>query len=209
MLTTMAAAALALSTVVAPATTADSPPGDRITVSVVTVNGSGCPSGTTAVAPAADNTAFTVTYSDFLAQIGVGAGPTEFRKNCQLSLLVNYPQGFTYGIAQADYRGFAYLATGAKGTEKANYYFSGHSSAGAISHGFSGPFNDDWQTTDRTDVASIVFAPCGEQRILNLNTELRVSAGTSDISKTTSFMAMDSTDGSVKTTFHFAWKKCP
>jgi hypothetical protein len=208
MLTTMAAAALALSAVVAPAATADSPPGDRITVTVVTVNGSGCPAGTTAVAPAADNTAFTVTYSDFLARIGVGAAPTDFRKNCQLSLLVSYPQGFTYGVAQADYRGFAHLAAGAKGTEKASYYFSGHSSA-AVSHPFSGPLSDYWQATDKTDVASIVYAPCGEQRILNLNTELRVSAGTSDISKTTSFMAMDSTDGNVKTVFHLAWKKCP
>jgi hypothetical protein len=205
----MAAAAMALSAVVAPATAADSPPGDRITVSVVTVNGSGCPAGTTAVAPAADNTAFTVTYSDFLAQIGVGASPTDFRKNCQLSLKVSYPQGFTYGIAQADYRGFASLMAGAKGAEKANYYFSGHAATAAVTHTFNGPLSDYWQATDRTDVASIVFAPCGEQRILNVNTDLRVSAGTSDISKTTSFMAMDSTDGSVNTIFHLAWKKCP
>jgi uncharacterized protein DUF4360 len=209
MLTTMAAAAMAFSAVVAPATTADSPPGDRITVTVVTVNGSGCPAGTTAVAPAADNTAFTVTYSDFLAQIGVGAGPTDFRKNCQLSLKVSYPQGFTFGVAQADYRGFASLMAGAKGTEKANYYFSGYAVGAAATHTFNGPLSDYWQATDRTDVASIVFAPCGEQRILNVNTDLRVSAGTSDISKTTSFMAMDSTDGSVKTIFHLAWKKCP
>ncbi|MEO6090910.1 MAG: DUF4360 domain-containing protein [Umezawaea sp.] len=205
----MAAAAMAFSAVVAPATTADSPPGDRITVTVVTVNGSGCPAGTTAVAPAADNTAFTVTYSDFLAQIGVGASPTDFRKNCQLSLKVSYPQGFTYGVAQADYRGFASLMAGAKGTEKANYYFSGHAAGAAVTHTFNGPLSDYWQATDRTDVASIVYAPCGEQRILNVNTDLRVSAGTSDISKTTSFMAMDSTDGSVKTIFHLAWKKCP
>ncbi|MCS7481049.1 DUF4360 domain-containing protein [Umezawaea endophytica] len=208
MLTAMAAAVMALSTVVAPAEAADSPPDDRITVTVVTVNGSGCPAGTAAVAAAADNTAFTVTYSDFLAQIGVGASPTDFRKNCQLSLRVNYPQGFTYGIAQADYRGFAHLVAGAKGTEKANYYFSGSPSTGAT-HPFSGPLSDYWQATDKTEVAQIVYAPCGEQRIFNVNTELRVSAGTSDISKTTSFMAMDSTDGSVKTTFHFSWKRCP
>ncbi|PRY37375.1 DUF4360 domain-containing protein [Umezawaea tangerina] len=209
MLTTMAAAVMALSTVIAPATTVDSPPGERITVTVVTVNGSGCPAGTAAVAPSADNTAFTVTYSDFLAQIGVGAEPTEFRKNCQLSLRVTYPQGFTYGIAQADYRGFGSLAHGAKGLEKANYYFAGNSPTAQVSHTFNGPLNDYWQATDKTEVASIVYAPCGEQKILNLNTELRVSAGTSDISKTTSFMAMDSTDGSVRTTVHFAWKQCP
>jgi len=82
------------------------PPPDRIVIDVVTVNGSGCPAGTAAVAVAEDNTAFTVTYSDYLAQVGVGAKPTDFRKNCQLSLRVHVPQGFTYAIAQADYRGF-------------------------------------------------------------------------------------------------------
>jgi hypothetical protein len=60
-----------------------------------------------------------------------------------------------------------------------------------------------------TAVTSVVYAPCGEQRLFNINTELRVSAGTSDPTKTTSFISMDSTDGSVETTYHFAWKTCP
>ncbi|GAA1809083.1 hypothetical protein GCM10009835_30240 [Planosporangium flavigriseum] len=58
------------------------------------------------------------------------------------------------------------------------------------------------------DVPSLVFAPCGEQRFLNINAELRVAAGGSDSTKTTSFLSMDSTDGSISTIYHFAWKKC-
>ncbi|MCA6096351.1 DUF4360 domain-containing protein, partial [Streptomyces sp. SCA3-4] len=90
------------------------PPG-RVVIDVVAVNGSGCPAGTAAVAVASDNTAFTVSYSDYLAQVGVGAKPTDFRKNCQLGLNVHVPQGFTYAIARADYRGFAHLERGATG----------------------------------------------------------------------------------------------
>src|SRR5512142_1289035 len=96
------------------------PPPDKIVIDVVTVNGSGCPAGTAAVAVSPDNTAFTVTYSQYLAQVGVGATATDFRKNCQLSLAVHVPQGFTFAIAEADYRGFASLAAGASGTERAN-----------------------------------------------------------------------------------------
>ncbi|WP_329097902.1 DUF4360 domain-containing protein [Actinomadura citrea] len=66
----------------------------------------------------------------------------------------------------------------------------------------------NWQFSDRTDVSELVFKPCGEDRNFNINTELRVYKGTSDAAKT-SFMAFDSTDGSVRTTYHFAWKKCP
>jgi hypothetical protein len=206
MLTAMTAAALAMAAIV-PTGTDSAPPG-RVTIDVVTVNGSGCPAGTTAVATADDNTAFTVTYSTFLAQTGVGAKPTDFRKNCQLVLRVNYPQGFTFGIAQADYRGFGHLAAGARGVERANYYFSGHSHTAHRTHTFRGPMSDNWQATDRTEVGAIVYAPCGEQRLFNINTELRVLAGSSDTKKTTSFMSMDSTDASFSTKYQFSWKKC-
>lgn len=204
----LAALALPLAAVPASAETADPPPPDRIVIDVNTVNGSGCRAGTTAVAAASDNTAFTVTYSDYLAQAGGGSNPTEFRKNCQINLNVHVPQGFTYAIAGADYRGFAHLEDGASGMEKANYYHQGMAQTTPVSHTIRGGYSDNWQFSDRTDVSELVFKPCGEDRNFNINTELRVYKGTSDAAKT-SFMAFDSTDGSVRTTYHFAWKKCP
>ncbi|MFF4222296.1 DUF4360 domain-containing protein [Streptomyces sp. L500] len=185
------------------------PPPDKIVIEVATVNGSGCPAGTAAVAVSPDNTAFTVTYSDYLAQVGVGSKPTDFRKNCQLNLNVHVPQGFTYAIAAADYRGYAKLESGASGTEKASYYFQGSPVTTPSSHTFKGSYEDNWQSTDSVPIAALVWAPCGELRNFNINTELRVNAGTSDPTKTTSFMTMDSTDGSLKTIYHLAWKECP
>lgn len=209
MLNAIAATGVALSMLTTPFSWTNPPPPDKIVIDVATVNGSGCPAGTAAVAVAPDNTAFTVTYSSYTAQVGVGSVPTDFRKNCQLNLRVHVPQGFTYAIAEADYRGFAHLETGATAMERANYYFQGNAPTSYVNHNFSGAFEDDWQETDLTDVAQLVFAPCGEERNFNINTELRVSAGTSDPKKTTSFITMDSTDGSITTTYHFAWKQCP
>jgi hypothetical protein len=185
------------------------PPADHIVIDVVTVNGSGCPLGTAAVAVAPDNTAFTVTYSDYLAQVGVGAKPTDSRKNCQLNLKVHVPSGFTYAVASTDYRGYGMLARGASATQRANYYFQGMPQTVYKSHPFTGPLDDNWQTSDVNDIASLSWHPCGEQRNLNINTELRVSAGTSNPRTTTSFMSMDSTDGAIQTTYHFAWASCP
>jgi hypothetical protein len=184
------------------------PPSDRIVIDVVTVNGSGCPAGTAAVAVSPDNTAFTVTFSNFLAQVGIGSKPTDFRKNCQLNILVHVPQGFTYAIAEADYRGFASLAQGATGMQLANYYFQGTPMTTLKSHQVRGPFLDDWLATDLVDIAALVFAPCGALRNLNINTELRAVVGTSNPRTTTSFIMMDSADGSITTTYHFAWKRC-
>ncbi|MFD5658830.1 DUF4360 domain-containing protein [Streptomyces hirsutus] len=184
------------------------PPPDRIVIKVATVNGSGCPQGTTAVAVSEDNTAFTVTYSDYLAQAGGASDPTASRKNCQLSLIVHVPQGFTYAIASADYRGFAALQPGATGTQRASYYFQGSPNTEYRTHPFAGPYDDNWQATDTTDWAQLVYAPCGVQRNFNINTELRVGVGTSSPGKV-SFMTMDSTDGDISTTYHMAWKECP
>jgi len=185
------------------------PPDDKIVIDLMTVIGSGCPSGTAAVAVSPDNTAFTVTYSDYLAQVGVGAKPTDWRKNCQLNLVVHVPQGFTYAISSVDYRGFASLQAGASVVERAAYYFQGSQDNQVITHTFKGPLEDNWQVTDVTDIGAMVFAPCGELRNFNINTELRVSAGTSDVKKTTSFFTIDSVDGELDTTYHFAWKECP
>lgn len=185
------------------------PPSAQILIEVVTVNGSGCPLGTAAVAVSPDNTAFTVTYSDYLAQVGVGARPTDFRKNCQLNLKVHVPTGFTYAILQADYRGYGFLETGATAQQRANYYFQGMSQTTMATHTYSGPLDDNWQNTDMADVAAVVWHPCGEQRNLNINTELRVNAGSSNPAITTSFMSMDSTDGAINTKYHFGWQRCP
>lgn len=120
---------------------------------------------------------------------------------------VNAPQGFTYAIAEADYRGYAYLASGASSEEKANYYFQGQPQTATASHDFAGPMDDNWQATDTTGIASLVWAPCGATRDLNINTQLHVSASPSDPTAT-SFMTMDSTDGSLTTIYHLDWEQC-
>ncbi|MFC4335935.1 DUF4360 domain-containing protein [Salininema proteolyticum] len=209
----MAAAVLigAAATTVATAAPAqayeDEPPDEQITIEVATVNGSGCAPGTAAVAVSGDNTAFTVTYSDYLAEAGGNSDPIDFRKNCQINLIVHVPQGFTYGIASADYRGFAHLEEGATAMQKASYYFQGQPDTVTEEHPLEAPFTDNWQFTDETDVGQIVYKPCGEDRNFNINTELRVGAGDDPTRK--SFIAMDSTDGDIDTVYHFSWKKCP
>jgi hypothetical protein len=181
-------------------------PPDRIVIDVVTVNGSGCPAGTAYVSVSPDNTHFRVIYRDFIARAGAGADPIDFRKNCQLNLQIHIPQGFTYAIGRADYRGFALLRRGATGLHRTAYYFQGSSDTVYKDHSFDGPFRDQWRSTDVTEIAELVFAPCGRDVNLNINTELRVHAGAVD--GRSSFMAMNVTDGSIHTLYHFHWRQC-
>jgi hypothetical protein len=184
----------------------DDIPTEKVVVELIAVNGSGCTAGTAAIAVAEDNTAFTATYSNYLAMVGVGSRPTDTRKNCQLNLLVHAPAGFTYTVTQADHRGYGHLEEGATAAQRWNLYYAGMSQTQYHSHPFKGPLDNDWQTTDTMDDPSFPWQPCGAIRYLSLSTELRVTGGTSDLKKTTSFMAMDHAGSSG--TYHLAWKRC-
>lgn len=183
----------------------DNPPSDHIVIDLVAMAGSGCLPGTADVAVSPDNLAFTAIYSTYLAQAGPGIASTEGRKNCQLNVLVHVPQGFTFAITKADYRGFGSLLRGATASSRANYYFQGMSQTTQTVHNITAPLGDDWFASDEVPVASVVWRPCGELRNLNINTELRVAKGTSTGA---SFLTMDSIDGSISTTYHMAWARC-
>lgn len=216
MLKTLATAgALFTAALIAPASPAQadfyiSPPPGEMVIDIAAANGSGCPIKDTTIVPSQDNKAITVIYGNgtYTASVGPEAGALDFRKNCQLMVNVHVPQGYTFAVASADYRGYGKLAPGASGYQQANYYFQGEMQTTRQRHDFNGPMDNDWQVSDSVGIGSLSFLPCGERRFLAINTELRVSAGRSDVRKDTSFLGMDSTDASIKTIYHLAWKKC-
>ncbi len=178
---------------IAPASARAAVPGQptppHFTVQLLTVNGSGCPPGSTVVsAPSA--TTFKVTYSQYLVDAGGGTSPADFRKNCQLNVLVGVPSGWTYGIAGEQYRGFADLDTGAQGTLEADYYYAGVPGTFPQDHSLSGPMNNVYEFDDESPV--VTFAPCHFTGTVNIDTSLEVFQGTDP-----SFfndITMDSTD---------------
>jgi len=186
------------------------PPSDQVAVDLVTANGSGCPGAMATATMSPDNTAITIRVGnlDYTALVGVGATRTDWRKNCQLNLSVHVPTGFTYAITSAEYHGFASLATGASAMTLANYYFQGQSQTVYARHSLTGPFADEWQTTDWIDLSALIYAPCGAQRNLNVNTELRAMAGTSDTRTTTSLISMGD-DSYAMAILHLGWGTCP
>lgn len=204
MLSTLAAGAVAVSSLAGPATP---PPSTEMVIDVVTAMGSGCPQGTAQVVVSPDNRAFTVSYSKFIAQVGPQTNASDYRKNCQLSLDVLVPPGYTYAIAGADYRGYASLYEGVTASETAFYYFQGMQRSTRIRHDFAGRMEQDWQRSDRVELTAESFLPCGDRRYLNVNAELKVDA-TNAAPGVTNWISLDSTDGNLDTVYHVAWMKC-
>ena len=165
---------LALAPTPARAATPGQPP-PPFSVRLLAVNGSGCPSGTTVVSAPTDTT-FTVTYTQFTASAGGGASPADFRKNCQLNVLVDVPSGWTYGIASVRYRGFANLDKSARGTLQTSYYYAGLPGTFSRDHPIAGATDGDYEFNDQAPV--ITWAPCHFNATVNIDTSLQVFQGT-------------------------------
>ncbi len=180
---------------------------DGVSVDVVGVEGTGCPAGTASVLISADKTAFTVSYSDFVASAGGDAPPAASRKNCRVTVRVNAPADYTYAVLGVDHRGFARLRAGATGDERTHLSFQGGpSSQVPIGRTFGGQYTSEWQSPDRVGPRDMVWKPCGEDRDLTIDTELKIKAEGSGAART-SFMSIDATDGNARDLF--VWRRCP
>lgn len=67
------------------------------------VLGSGCPYGTADVKTDASNTAFEIRLSDYVVRTGPGTQASDWRKNCKLTLNLQYDSGFQYVHPSHDY----------------------------------------------------------------------------------------------------------
>ncbi|GAA4535975.1 DUF4360 domain-containing protein [Amycolatopsis samaneae] len=181
-----------------PAVAPQDPPPERVIIDVATINGPGCRPGTTEVSVAPGNTAFTVSHRDFSAKVGAHL-PEIDRRNCRLGLNIHLPAGFTYGLRHAEHTGEAVLAAGAEGTFRGASYFATDSAPPVIRRTFRGPLNESW--TVGADIE--LDKPCGLPGFLNLNTEVRLRAGTSGKGTPVSWVTLD------RSTYQLTWRTCP
>ena len=190
---------------------ADAPPSEPVAIDLLTMNGTGCPPDSVAIEMAPDNTWFRVWHtSSYTALVGIGARPTDFRKNCQLNLVIRAPQGMTYAIGAVDHQAFVSLARGASARQRATLFFHGQPAV-MLDHPISDLQQGVWRVTDTFEEATLLFALCKLQPALCINTELRVSTGTADPATTTSYVSMvGGLDiGSGPSTYHLVWRQCP
>jgi hypothetical protein len=180
---------------------AKAPAATSVEVAVVTVNGSGCPAGEGVATLSDELDVLSIAAPAYFASAGGGARPTDFRKNCQFSVQISRPAGWTYAVTQATAGGFTALTQGATGLSRTSLYFQGTSPTTALSNTFTGPSVDRWDTTDTISPADWSYAPCGTERNLNINTELRVTVAAGAPSN---FLIRDP-----DSSYRLAWRRCP
>ena len=90
-------------------TASASVPSGDVYIKKISYNGSGCPRNSVNKNVSSDKKAFTLTFSEYIAEAGPGLSLRDGRKNCQVTVDLKVPQGWQFSIGTFDYRGFVYL----------------------------------------------------------------------------------------------------
>lgn len=145
----------------------------------------------------------------FEAFTGPGTSASTRTKNCQLHFQLKIPATHTFAVSYVTHHGYAQLDPGVNATFTTTAYFSNdaskYSTAKTTIVGDS-----NWATglvytkTDTMPVTSLVYAPCGESPILNLN--LRVALASTNAS---AWGVVEDNDSYNYIIFGLQWSRCP
>lgn len=167
--------------------------------------GSGCPAGSVARNVSPDLKAFTLLFDQYVAEIGPGIPLANSRKNCQVLIDLDFPSGWSYSVVTVDYRGFADLDRYVTGQQQSAYYFQGQGATARLATTFNGPTARDYQIRDQLGLSAVVWSPCGAQRALNINTQVRLSSTNRNAQ---GLLTTDSIDGQVSQIYGMTWRRC-
>ena len=187
----------------ASAALADAPP--YVRVRNISYAGTGCPAGSVAENVSPDRQAFTVLFDQYQASTGPGVPFTEKRKNCQVNVDLDFPQGWSFSLFTVDTRGYVALDPGVNGLQQSSYYFQGQMGTARLATPMYGPLDQDYEVRDTLGVQSLVWSPCGAQRALNINTEVRVSSFDPNAQ---GLITTDSIDGQFHLIYGLQWRRC-
>jgi hypothetical protein len=138
--------------------------------------GSGCPAGSTSQHLALSYQSLALALDQFVAEIGPGVPSSESRKICQVTIDLDFPNGWQYSLDSADFDGYLNLGSGVSATQSVRYYFQGQSQTTRLSASFRGPDSRYYHVRDALDVGETVWSPCGGQRPLNVDVSVSLYA---------------------------------
>ncbi|MDC3953184.1 DUF4360 domain-containing protein [Polyangium jinanense] len=180
-------------------------PPEGVEIRGLVYNGTGCPQSSVAGTLSEDRKALELIFGAFTAEASPLGLPSEARKFCQLTVDMAFPQGYSYSLVSADYRGFAELGAAVVGTQTSSYYFTGGFGR-TFRTKLVGPFSENYFRRDDLTLEAVVWSPCGASRPLNISTQAAVS--TLANRSGSGLMTVDSVSLVVRQTYGIAWRKC-
>ncbi|RDL35979.1 Secreted protein [Venustampulla echinocandica] len=175
----------------------------KVKINGISLLGSGCPAGTADVQVDATGTLFEATFSTYEIQTGPGTKAVDWRKNCKLTMNMEFDSGFQFTILDTEMKGFDQIPSGATGQCKNVFSFTGFPGSATYSLNLPGPSSGNFNLKTSPGIES--WSPCGGQTaILNMNTQCSLAP-----THLPALIAVDSISGKLTVKFAVSWRNCP
>jgi hypothetical protein len=166
------------------------------------VLGSGCPYGTADVRTDASNTAFEIRLSEYVVKTGPGTMAADWRKNCKLTLNLEYDAGFQFSTINADMKGYAFIPAGTEGQCDNTFSFTGAS--GEVNYGIDLKGAREGAFSLSANPSVVAWSPCGgSTAILNMNTQCSISP-----TQDRALIAVDRINSKLTVRVAIQWRRC-
>jgi len=124
--------------------------------------GNGCPQGTVVTNLAADQKAFTLTFSNYAVETDI---PERRRlgfnqKFCNIRAGLVIPKGWSYSLLSVDYRGYASLEEKTFAVQRSLISFGGILLASFGEYKMKGPIDENFQFRGVAPVRNLAWSPC-------------------------------------------------
>jgi len=163
----------------------------------------GCDAGAYSVTISPDGAALSILFDDFVVH-----GGQEIAKRCTLSIPLNLPEGYSLGVYQVDYRGYAKLGEREAGLFTVDYVVGPRGNGRGTRHRLRGPSDEDFAFSDDLRRGILRRIGCGEAAKIDFNAVLGFRRSESSPE---SILSLDSADGTrtpAAVTFRFDLKPC-
>lgn len=182
----------------------DAPAG--VTLRAFVYAGSGCAADSTTGSLPVDGNAFDIEWQDFTAAVGDGVPVREKRKNCQVNLDLDVPDGWQYAVESIDYSGAVKIESDVQAIAGSAYYFQGDAATVRFNTLFDGPEDRAFLIRDIVPDSAKLWSPCGGGRSLNINFQVRLD--NSADSTAAGRIDFGDADGVARTHLELDWRPC-
>ena len=171
--------------------------------------GRGCPQGTVGGTVSADTKAFTLTFSEFEADIGPKIVATNGNTSCLVGVEFYVPANMTFTLLNLDIRGFVDLQDKVKMSLTNRFYFAEQASKVVeFNSDLVGVIQDNFTARRTVAPAQIMWSPCGPARKQILYIDTKVALDNAANLTGSGLVAVDSIDGEFIQKLAIDYKPC-
>lgn len=138
-------------------------------------SGNGCPLGSADVSLLAGAKRIDITFDKFSVEADNALGRVVAKKECDVTIKIKIPHGFSLAVEKVRYNGISRLPFGSNAHFVGAHYFN-HEQVAAVNKRYYGQTSSAFDISSRVSHQALFWSPCGEDAEIFSRTNIAVSS---------------------------------